>query len=467
MKKTLLAIAISAFGANAFAAPVDYTAGTPTFNTIATELALPAAGLVTTTDTLTWDLGFSVTTATQRFIKVTLSNGAKFTANPTIVADGTPGVFSQGGAGTSSVIFEVTPGVNLDPTDNVVLTLANLNLTGKTEVGAQYQLFETAVDAVNGTNALVNKPTAPYIKFGTGLKTAFAPASVQRVINVAATPTATSFTGALDANSARIGAVSVDVVTGLVNYSVAAVTLAQLVAAGTALEVDGDFSAALGGVGTASSVRLNGTAVDGAGTSANTLTATKATFVLNDTAVGDPNVPTNIPVVYHVTGTTAIVPSVYNGQYNVVPVTGTTTASVNFGKIGELAKNGATMLVDLALTPGGTYSNYVRISNKTSVGGNVFITVITDNGDQQTISLGEVAGQTNSLAARSSTAQMSIQAIFDAAAAKGLVNPTGGKLRLVVDGEFPATGSTTNANDYGLSVQTYTVAKDGNSFATF
>ncbi|AZZ46893.1 hypothetical protein C1896_19395 [Pseudomonadaceae bacterium SI-3] len=471
MKKTLLALAVSALSINAFAANVDFTAASPAVNTIATELSLPASNLVTTADTLTWDLGFSVTTATQRYIKVSLTNGAKFTNAPGVTAGAAAGALSQGGAGQSFVIMEVTPAANLAPTDDVVLTLNNLTLTGKNEVGVSYQLFETAVDAVNGTNALVNVAAKPYIKFGTGLVATFQPFSVQRVIDVAANPTSTAFTGALDANSAKIGAVAIDAVPSLVNYSMAPVTLASLVGAGTALEVEGDFSAGLKTAGALvpAAVKLAGDATDATGTPASSLTSTKATFVIDATVLGNPATPAYVDVVYHVAGGAAntIAPSSYTANYKVVPAANTTTAGVNIGKIGELAKNGASQYVDLALKPGGAYENFVRISNKTNVAGNVYITVIADNGAQQTINLSDIAGQSASLAARSSTTQISVKQIFDAAAAKGLVLAGEGKLRLLVDGEFPATGTTTNANDYGLSVQSYTVAKDGNSFATF
>ncbi len=481
MKKTLLALAVSALSANAFAANVDYTIATPVVNTIATELALPTNGAVTTSDQLTWNLGFSISPNTQRYIRISLSNGAKFTAAPQLKVEDTVsappvaainGVISQGGAGQSFAILEVSPAVNVAPTAKVTVTLAGLNLTGKKDVDVAYQLFETAVDAVQGGNQLAGAAAAPYIRFASGLNAKFEPFNVQRVIDVNANPSSTAFTGALDANSAKIGGVAIDVVAGLVNYSMALVTLPQLVTTGTALEVEGDFSAAAktGAALNVAAVKLNGTAVDTDGASATTLTATKATFVIDDAVQGNPAAPSYIPVVYHVaTGAaaTAIAPSSYTANYKVVPVTGTSTASVNLGKIGELAKNGASQYVDLALKPGGAFQNYVRISNKTNVAGNVYITVINDAGAQQTVKLGEVAGQSDTLAARSSTTQINIQQIFDAAAAKGLALSGDGKLRLLVDGEFPGAGTTTEANNYGLSVQTYSVAKDGNSFNTF
>lgn len=436
MKKTLLALAVSALSVNAFADNVDYSVTPITApNTIATELGLPTGNLVTTVDTLTWNLGFSITANTQRYIKVSLSNGAKFKNNPALAVSGVLGVISQGGAGFDYAILEVSPNANIAPTAKVVVTLDNLTLTGKTNVDVAYQLFETAVDAVQGGNQLAGFAASPYLRFANGVAVSVkAPTDAQRIIDVAATPSSSKFV-APATTTAIIGSVAVDVVPDLVTYNTNVdATLADLVAGGTSLVVTGDFSAAAA----AANVTLGGLA-------AANITANSATFTRGTTAIGD--IPAGGPVlfedlVYTVNGTTAIVPSVYSALYDVTPAANTTTADVNLGKIGELAKNGASQYVDLALKPGGAFKNYVRISNKTNVAGNVYITVINDNGDRQTVKLGEVAGQSDTLGARSSTTQIDIQQIFDAAADKGLALSGDGKLRLLVDGEFPTNGTT-------------------------
>ena len=75
-----------------------------------------------------------------------------------------------------------------------------------------------------------------------------------------------------------------------------------------------------------------------------------------------------------------------------------------------------------------------------------------------------MAGQQASLEGQAS-AQMDINDIYAAAQAADTSFAAEGrnKLRLVVDGEF-ASG---NGQGEGISVQSYTVSKDGNSFATF
>lgn len=146
-----------------------------------------------------------------------------------------------------------------------------------------------------------------------------------------------------------------------------------------------------------------------------------------------------------------------------------TAAPAAVNNFATLAKNGSNVYVDLALNPNGAFQNFVRISNKTNTAGNINLTVIADNGAQAQIALGDVAGQASSeLGARASTTQINIKDIFDAAQAAGLSLSGENKLRLLVDGEFIG-GDETNAlsNDYGLSVQTYTVATDGTTFSTF
>lgn len=455
MKKTLLALAITALSANAFAANVDYTVATPVVNTIATELNIPGTNVITTVDTLTWDVGFSITANTQRYIRVTLGGGATFSTAPTMAVDGVAAVLSQGGTPTTSyAIFEVSPAANVLATADVVLTLANLKITGKNSISAAYSLYETAVDAVNSTNALASKPAAPYVNFASGLSTKVQSLGTQKVINVSATPASSTFTGALTATTAKVAGVAIDAVAGLVTYNTAvAATLANLVAAGTQLVITGDFSAGVQAAG----LPVVGTAKLG-GVDATSMTATTATFLLNENAVGAPATPTYVDVVYTVGGTAAITPAVYTGLYDVVTDAVATTSDVNLGQTTELAKNGASEEVNLALNPNGVYSNFVRISNTSSIAGEVFLTVINDAGASKSIKLQDIAGQTatNVLGAGASTTQINIQSIFAAAEAKGLVLTGEKKLRLVVDAQVPS-----------IDVQSITVAKDSNSFATF
>lgn len=455
MKKSLLALAVAALSANAFATDVDYTVANPVVNTIATELSIPADNRIITADTLTWDLGFSITANTQRYIRITLGGGATFTNAPTLTVDGVAAQLSQGGNNTSNfAIFEVSPAANVASDANVVLSLNNLTITGKNSISAAYSLYETAVDAVNQTNQLAGKAAAPYVNFSSGLLSKVEMLGTQRVIDVAATPTATRF---IFGNTAQIGGVAIDAVPGLVTYNTAVpATLASLVANGTSLVVSGDFSA---GVKNANGVPVPATVQLG-GTPATTITTTSATFVLNEASVGTPSGanPIYVPIFYTVSGNTAIPPATYTGVYDVVSDAAANTADVNLGELSTLTKNGATADVEMALTPGGVYSNFVRITNLSNITGNVFVTIYNDEGKSVSFPLSAV-GVNAALEAQGSTKLIPIGDFYAAAQAADpsfAVASGRDKLRLVIDGEF------TN-----IDAQAVTVSKDGNSFATF
>jgi hypothetical protein len=89
------------------------------------------------------------------------------------------------------------------------------------------------------------------------------------------------------------------------------------------------------------------------------------------------------------------------------------------------------------------------------VDGLVFITLYQDDGTaSSSFKLSDVdATFSDILVGQSSSAQMTIQQLFDAS---GLAAGYTGKLRIVAEGEFS-----------GINIQTYTVSLDGNNFSTF
>lgn len=454
MKKTLLALAIAGLGTNAFAAPVDYTVANPAVNTIATELSVPANNTIITGDTLTWELGFSISQNTQRYIRVTLGGGATFANAPELTVDGVTAVLSQGGTNTSNfAIFEVSPTANVAADADVVLTLDNLTITGKNSISAAYSLYETAVDAVNQTNQLAGKAAAPYVTFASGLSVKVEPLNTRRVIDVSADPSSTQFIGGQ--TTTQIGGVAIDAVPGLVTYDTSVTAdLASLVANGTTLVVTGDFSA---GVKNGAGVIAPATVKLGAD-NADSVTATTATFTLNENGVGDPAIPTYVPITYTVSGTTAITPATYTGVYDVVSDAAANTADVNLGTLSALAKDAASTDVVLALTPGGAYQNFVRITNLSNIAGNVFVTVYNDEGKSATFPLSAV-GVNAGLEAQGSTKLIPITDFYAAAQATDpsfAVAQGRDKLRLVIDGEFSS-----------IDAQAITLSKDANSFSTF
>lgn len=461
MKKTLLALAVATLSANAFAASLDYTApAAPTVNTIAKEVVtVTTATALTTTDAVKWPLGFSITD--QNLVRVDLSSGAKFTAAPSLTADGAAitASIAQGGVGQSFVVFQFAPGATAAFDKDAELTLAGLTVANQGNIDLRYRLYSSQPDAAAANaNTLVDKSYA-YAKFANGLVFAAANPGVSRQIDVA--QSSKFFESAPGATtSVAFGGLNLDVVPSTygTNLSGPALTLTNMVGTNAVVTVTGDFSAIDSTATNTLLAAIPGAAINTAETAVTFNLGAVTATALNAAAL-----------TYEVDGTTVIAPSEFNAKLTLGGGAQVATAPADVSNFATLAKNGSTQYVDLALKPGGAYSNFVRISNKSNTSGKVYLTVIADDGSQAQITLGEITGQSSDvLAARSSTTQMNVQDIFAAAAAKGLTLSGEGKLRLVVDGEFKG-GATTNAlsNDYALSVQTYTVSKDGNSFSTF
>lgn len=465
MKKTLLALAVSTLATGAFAANVDHTGpAAPTLNNIAREVVpVTAPTDLTTTDSIIWTQGFSTTN--QNLVRIDLPAGVTFTANPSLGADdGTntlSSTVSAGGAGQSFVLFQLNGTTTVDQAGDVTLTLAGLRVTSQADISVRYRLYDDQVEANNATTRTLQDRTFGYASFGAGLVFASANPGVSRQIDVGATPSSTLFTNTT-ATSTAFGGLNLRVANA-VTYGTTLTTgnelaLADLIGTNPVLTVSGDFSAISG---TVANTTLGGLAAAGVNTAETAVTYnldTAVTTVLNAAAL-----------VYAADGTTVIAPSEYNASLALGTGAQMTAAPAVVTNFATLAKNGSTVYVDLALNPNGAFENFIRISNKTNNAGNISLTVIADNGAQQQIALGDIAGQTTSeLGARASTTQISVKDIFAAAQAAGLSLSGENKLRLLVDGEFIG-GAEDNAlsNDYGLSVQSITVSKDGNSFSTF
>ena len=191
MKKTLLALAITALSANAFAASVDFDASTLTKNVIPTELAFNST--ITTADTLTWNIGTVIPQGEARFVRVDLNEGSLFGGAPSLAVAGTNTALVAGGANQGYAVFSVTEGgtASVPATTDAVLTLSNLIVSGKTDVTAAFGVYGNETLALSKLGALYTKAAAPYVTFGNGLVVAANSYNTQRVIDVAA---ATKFT---------------------------------------------------------------------------------------------------------------------------------------------------------------------------------------------------------------------------------------------------------------------------------
>jgi len=431
MKKTLLALAVSALSVNAFAVNLDTAAGTQVF---AQEIKIAAAGtdIGAAAVTATVNAGFSLPAG---FVRFDLTNGAKFKDAP--VLTGVANTLAAGGAGQSFAIFNFTAPVTATPATPLTLTSTNgITVVNKAAVGISYGLYETAGNATTQTGNLNAK---------SGTLLSFTPA-----LTVTATPAPAALKiDAIGAESKKFAGNAT---------STPLTTLTAALVATPPLKIDGTPVTAVTEIASTAAWKLNGNFSAVAVNGLNAAAGGAATIAADKQSVTyAANAASPALVTYTVTGTTEIAETGVSAVFTPTAAAGyEDVAPVTIANAGKLEKNGTTLPVDLALKPGGAYSNYVRISNKDTIPGAFFIKVINDAGQAVSFPLSDVAGQPATIAAGASTTQLSIQSIFDAAAAKGLALSGEGKLRLEV------TGQTNN-----LSVQSYTIAKDGNSFATF
>lgn len=450
MKKTLLALAVTALSANAFA--VDLNAANSDAINYASEIKLPAVLADTVANDLDVkvQLGFSATANVKRYVRFDLTN-AQF-ETPVAAGDLTEGaavaladsVAVGGTKGSNSVVIEITPASTLANNAVLTLALANIKATGA-DASIQYRLYETGVDAAAGNSSTLAAKSGKLFGFKSALNAKVTTKGAEQKIDV--TQESKFFVDAAKNDVSNvIGNLTVGVNANVFSAAGTAVALTDLVDSAK-VEVAGDFTA---GQKDADGKLLAAAAVL-TGATAPEVTAAKATYTV-DTAAG----LTDAPLTLTVDGKTALATQTFTAKLVPVAKAAYTVNTVDLGVLGELQKNGSSDSLNLALKPGGAYQNYVRISNTSNLDGKFFITVISDEGKTATVNLSDVAGQPAILAARASTTQMTIQQIFDAAAAKGLALSGEGKLRLVVEGEVPS-----------LNAQMYTTSKDGNSFDRF
>lgn len=429
MKKTLLAFAVAAISANAFAVNLNDNTLVQSY---AQEINVAATGTSLAGVTATVNAGFAL--ATDGYVRFDLANGATFAAGSTPALVSTPATstysISAGGAGQNFVIFR-TNGNGVLINDSLALS-AVVSVTNKNAVGVTYNLYETAANAVAQSGALSTR-SGTLLNFRSALDvTAVSAVGGARIDAIS--KESKEFIGGNTATEVDLTDLTVDVDTNVLLATGAPIAAVANIASAYSWTLNGNFSAENG--------------IDDFAASGFNVAADKQSATLANAANGI--------VTYTVTGTDEIAETTVSAVFSATPVAGYTIPSITIANAAVLSKNGTTADVDLALNPNGRFSNFVRISNKDTITGAFSLRVIADDGQSVSFPLSAVEGQSSTLAAGASTAQMSIQQIFDAAQAAGLALSGEGKLRLQVTGQVNA-----------LDVQTYTVATDGTTFSTF
>jgi hypothetical protein len=128
--------------------------------------------------------------------------------------------------------------------------------------------------------------------------------------------------------------------------------------------------------------------------------------------------------------------------------------------LASLSRNGSSARLTFALTPGGAYPMYVRLTNPSAIDGPATIQLINDDGDSSdSLSLTDVGEASDDLAAGASTGLINIDDIFAAAEAGGFSLGTNNKLRVEVVAEFGTTGQ-----DTGVVAGAFSLSSDGTTF---
>ncbi|MEQ5833673.1 hypothetical protein [Marinobacter sp. NFXS9] len=428
--------------------------------------------------------GFTIGQGTSKYVRLSFDEPlAAALADEDFDSDNGDVTFSisQGGAaGDSYVIVETaqpTGVADLPQTAKFIFAPQSgdeIEATDQNTRSISYALYETAVDAVNKTNALVSK-SGQWITWGPGYALT-CPTANPAQIDVVDPTQFVDGTTTTDVASFNLAAKNVFTENG-----VAVTILANYFGAGTEVVMQGSTDA----FETANGFQLNSVNADAAPangsatwTSADPAGLLNGLFTVNADGTNEMSQST-----YSVSVTDAASAATYD-----VGTVTTTCSGLQF--------SGSTDRLDFALTPGGAFQQFARITNPSGTAGDVTVTVINDDGEQVSFDLGDIAGvDSSTLVARASTKLININDIYAAAQAADpafALAATGAdsknKLRVVVRGEFGGDAvegySATAANDGtnptvessftgerlvgrradGIYIQGLTVSRDNNAF---
>lgn len=426
LKATVAAIA-TAFAGGAFAT-VDMQAGTGAVK-FASELVYddtnPLVGDGAGQTSVNSILGFGVSTGATRYIRLSFGNATLDGAAGALqVAATDNGTIVQGGAaGDNYVIYQFTASANRAAGDAVVISdPAGFRITSNgSPVTVTYRLHETAVDAVNNTNALYSAGPVNLVTFSPGLKYTITPGS--SIANVTdgfkkfCTTTACTATTLVRS----IGVVDYGTDAAVVRRDGTAVSLGDLVAATTKIVVTGDFSAANGNEVYMGATNDGACALGIAGT-LNT-GKTSADIIVDTTAY-------NRDICYEVDGTTVLPAQSVMQSLDLTAVANTTVADTASALLGTITRNGASTTALNVTDPANADQTFIRITNLGSTTGKITGTLIGQDG--------AILGTADTtLVAAAGPRSTTVFSASQLATAFGVTGWTG-RAKLTIIGEFPA-----------------------------
>ena len=453
---------------------------------------------------VTGKTGFIIPSGETYYARIDLGGGATFGEEVATNFNGLGGTIGRasGGMGDNDVILSI-PGPNADDTD---WTIENMvyKLKSKGTVSFMYRLYETASAAVAGGNNALSTQSANLITFANATSMAGA-ASKSSDIDVASSSvkyengTSTSHIMKINIKNARgsqvaVGADGTDVMMEMVvdkitltatgDFTAVAAPAKGKPAGKVWLDVDDKCTPDIPAVPADTDAGTDAVAVIRGGHNLGLAKINDAgleavvTLTNADNADNDPDLAddpeyfgdiTNAYLCMMTNGVSEIPEGSYKGKLSMTAAdTYVAIADVNF-KGSTLERNSDSADLNFLLSPDGTFRNFVRLTNTSSVqGSNLMVTLINDAGDKATFPLSDVDGLSDELAPRASTKLININALY--AAAQALKLAEGEKMFTVMGegmgdklrAEFEGSILTGNLKAQALSVST-----DNTSFFTF
>lgn len=503
-KKVLAAAVAGALGSVSGSAwaVLDMDAGTVSPVTYASEYDLQSAESFTV-DAVQKEVDFNYAGDTY-YVFFGLSSNAAFESGALPTLSGCSGgagadcsvsgsnvVDFDGGTG-NAMIFSLDAGSNGVSSD-LPLTLnlgtaAGVVLNSAQDVNITYRLYAGVNDANNANDNFLRETTTPFVAFdsvvgkGTGNSANFAPkidvTQQSKLFEADAAKGVTTDTAALcEVSLAFDGTPLLRNGSSTVAAGVTQVLSPNTGAAGSLLTFSGDFSAAqdssTGAFSTqtaenrvfldtnsdcSSTLGSGAVASDELSQDQAVFYTTNQTFA--DVVDGTVNGTTGgVYLCLNVNGETAIPVSTYSAVYS--PESGADADNIPFSvpsidyTCGETTKGGSTVEIPMVLDPASPYRYFLRVSNPSSVSGNVIITAFNDDG---------VAGGSSwtfNLPAGHSTGLITAQNIIDntgvsLTASASVPGVARNKIRLVIDAEFT-----------GVLARSYAQSKVDNNRAGF
>lgn len=308
------------------------------------------------------DYGFSQGATETSYVRFDLGAGATFTAAPTYSVGAAVVLPSQGGAGESFVIFSVA-GAVLE-TELGTLIVNDVDVNAIQSVSVDYGLYETGAGAgQQDQGQLRSGESGTLLRFATGLRLFPAPEFPERID---VTQGSLFFETSLGDDKTTIGEVLFGTEFDVLWTNGLQVLLSDLVTTGTQFIVNGDLTAA-------QSVFFDfSSSCNSPDQVADTFDATSATFTVDDTV--------QFPwICMEVDGVTPIVPTVFTGLYDVVAAAGSAVGDQEV-ELSELLKNGDSEVAYVITRPDAVDLTFLRVTNKTSQAGAVFVTLYAQDG---------------------------------------------------------------------------------------